>query len=72
MSQTDKEKLEILLNYWVRHNRQHGEELRRWAEKGKRFGQVKVHNDILKAVQQIDKANEFLLRALEKLKEGKR
>jgi len=28
-----QEKLETLLNYWIKHNREHEEEFRDWAEK---------------------------------------
>ena len=64
----EREKLRILLNHWVEHNREHGEEFRNWADKAKAFGEAMVHDDMLEAVRQMDKVNEFLLRALEGLK----
>jgi nickel/cobalt exporter len=69
MGETEKGKLKILLSHWVEHNRQHAQEFREWAEKTKSFGQAEVHDDVMQAAQQMDKANEFLLSALEKLKE---
>ena len=69
MSEAEKEKLKILLNHWIEHNRQHAQEFREWAEKAKSFGQAEVHDDMMRAVQQMNKANEFLLSALERLKE---
>jgi hypothetical protein len=71
MVESDKQKLVILLNYWIEHNREHRDEFREWAEKAKGFARVNIHGHILKAAQQMDKANEFLLRALKGLTEGK-
>jgi nickel/cobalt exporter len=69
MHEAEKGKLKILLNHWVEHNRQHAQEFREWAEKAKSLGQAEVHDDMMQAVQQMNKANEFLLSALERLKE---
>ena len=41
-----------------------------WAEKAKGFARGTVHTHILEAARHMDKANEFLLRALEELKGG--
>lgn len=68
--QGEKEKLRILLNHWVQHNREHAQEFRHWAEKAGEWGQGTVSEDILRAAQQMDKGNESLLKALERLKEG--
>jgi hypothetical protein len=67
MGEEEREKLKILLGHWVEHNREHSEEFRKWAGKVADFGETIVHHNILEAVQQMDKANESLLRALEKL-----
>jgi len=67
MSNLEKQTLEILLKYWVQHNRDHAVEFRKWAGKAKGFGVV-VHDAVLEAAQQMDKANESLFRALESLK----
>jgi len=69
MDEVERGKLKTLLNYWIEHNREHAQEFREWAEKAKSFGQATVHGDIMQAAQQMDKANEFLLTALERLKE---
>jgi len=68
--EVEKEKLRVLLNHWVQHNREHAQEFRHWAEKVERLGQAAVSDEMMQAVQQMDKANEFLLAALEGLKEG--
>jgi len=64
----ERRKLKILLDHWIEHNKEHGEEFSQWAEKAKGFGEAKVHDDILEAVQQMSKANESLLKALDALK----
>jgi len=68
MVETDKEKLRALLDYWIEHNREHKDEFVEWAEKTKDFAEVPVHGHLLEAAQQMDKANEFLLLALEELR----
>jgi hypothetical protein len=68
MVEADKEKLTKLLDYWIEHNREHRDEFVEWAEKTKGFAGVTVHGHLLEAAQQMDKANEFLLMALEGLK----
>lgn len=67
MSRVTREKLEILLKHWVQHNKEHSVEFRGWAEEAKDLGEI-PHDAILEAAQQMDKANEFLLRALASLK----
>ena len=69
MEKDDRAKLQILLDHWIKHNREHAEEFVEWAEKAKGFGQAAVHDEMTQAVKQINKANEFLLAALERLKE---
>jgi nickel/cobalt exporter len=70
MRNAEKEKLKILLNHWIEHNKEHSQEFREWAEKAKGFGEAETCDDILEAAQELDKANEPLLRALRRL-EGK-
>jgi len=69
MEKNDKAKLRVLLDHWIKHNREHAQEFTDWAEKARGFGQATVHDDINQAAQQINKANEFLLAALKRLKE---
>ena len=71
MDQAERGKLRVLLDYWVKHNREHGEEFKEWAGKARRFGEVAVHDDLMEAHEEMGKANASLLRALEKLKGGK-
>ncbi|MBE9482183.1 MAG: hypothetical protein IMY88_00705 [Chloroflexi bacterium] len=69
MSNDTRKRLEILLKHWAKHNREHSEEFVRWADTAKDFGET-AHDAILAAAQQMEKANEFLLQALDSLKEG--
>ena len=66
MNTGDKDKLRILLSYWIEHNKEHSGEFREWAEKAVDFGGEAVHGDMLSAAQYMDKATESLLKALEK------
>lgn len=67
MSNTEREKIKILLNHWIEHNKEHSQEFREWAEKAKGLGEAETCDDILEAAQDMDKANEPLLRALRRL-----
>jgi len=69
MAKSDMEKLEVLLRHWVEHNREHSEEFREWAEKAGALGHTGVHDEMLRAVEQMDRANASLLNALESLNE---
>ena len=63
MSDEETTKLKTLLNYWIKHNREHSQEFREWADKAKALGSSKVSKDMMQAVQEMDKASECLLRA---------
>ena len=67
MDQAERGKLRVLLDYWVKHNREHGEEFREWAEKARSSGETAVHEELMEAYEEMDRANASLLRALEKL-----
>jgi len=67
MAKTEMEKLEILLKHWVEHNEEHAGEFEEWAKKAKALGHTGAHDDILSAVENMRKANEDLLKALENL-----
>jgi len=62
MSNAEREKLKILLNHWIEHNKEHSQEFREWAEKAKGFGEAETCDDILEAAQDMDKASEALFR----------
>jgi nickel/cobalt exporter len=67
MGNAEREKLKILLNHWIEHNKEHSQEFREWAEKAKGLGEAETCDDMLEAAQDMDKANEPLLRASRRL-----
>ncbi len=70
MDQVEKGKLRVLLDYWIEHNKEHGEEFREWAEKARGLGETAVHDELMEAYREIGKVNSLLLKALDRLKEG--
>lgn len=68
MDQAEKNKLMVLLDYWIKHNSEHSEEFKEWAEKVQNLGETAIYDDIMEAVGQMDRANAPLLRALARLK----
>ena len=68
MDKDEKDKLRILLDYWIKHNKEHGEEFKEWAEKAKNLGDIAIYEELMAAVEQMDKANIPLVRALDILK----
>ena len=68
MEKSDRDKLKILLEYWVKHNAEHTEEFREWAEKSEQSGENEINNDILEAVGYMEKVNERLINALNRIK----
>lgn len=64
----EREKLQILIHHWIEHNREHAKEFRDWAGKARGFEEKIVGDSIFKAVERLEEANEFLLRAAEELK----
>ena len=67
MGNNEREKIKILLNHWIKHNREHSLEFREWAKKAKELGEIEIYDHILKAAHEMDKVNEYLLQALSKL-----
>ena len=68
MDESERQKLEALLGYWIRHNKEHGEEFKEWGKKAEDSGETLVRDHILQAAQKIDEANKSLLEALEALR----
>ena len=57
MDGKEKEKLRILLDYWIKHNREHGEEFKEWAEKARNAGDMAIHDELMAAVEQMENIN---------------
>ncbi len=63
-------KIRTLLNYWIEHNQEHGQEFKEWADKIIAAGETEAGKDLLQAAQEMDSASETLSRARRRL-EGK-
>ena len=62
-------KLDTLLRYTVKHNKEHAEELKNLAQKAKELRKTAVYDDIVEGVQHMNRANETLESALRGLME---
>ncbi len=60
-------KLSTMLSFWIKHNKEHGQEFREWAEKANALGETKAGEDMLAAAREMDGVNEFLSRALKEV-----
>ena len=69
-AQSEREKLEKLLEHWMEHNSEHAAEFIAWADRVKTLDRPGVPDGIVRAARQLEKANEFLLAALKALKES--
>ena len=67
MSNDEKTKLKALLGYWIDHNEEHSQEFKEWAEKARQMGEAEVADEILLAVQSMDKVTEILSGTVKKL-----
>ena len=67
MGNDERAKLRTMLNYWIKHNREHSQEFREWADRARGFGEAEVAKEMLKATQVIDKAGKSLSQALKGL-----
>jgi len=66
----DGAKLRVLIEHWMEHNSEHAREFSAWASKAGDLGQHEVRSHIEEAAHQMEKANDFLMAALKRLKEG--
>ena len=69
MVSDEKAKLRTLLNYWIKHNKEHSQEFREWAGKVKGSGEDETYDELLQAAREMDKASESLLQALKRIEE---
>ncbi len=62
-------KLETLLDFTVKHNCEHAEELESLAERAKELGKIAAYDQLIQGVRQMNTANETLSLALRRLRE---
>ena len=70
MSSDEKAKLKTLMKYWIEHNEEHSQEFREYAEKARQMGEGRVAEEILQAVENMDRVTEILSKTLKRLQEA--
>ncbi|GAI17952.1 unnamed protein product [marine sediment metagenome] len=60
----ERGKLKVLLTSWVEHNKQDSEKFRKWTENAKNAETDPIYSSILRAAQEMEKANERLSQLL--------
>jgi thioredoxin 1 len=66
---SERGRLKVILSSWTEHNRQHGEEFRRWAEKAKDIKDGPIYDSLLQVTREIETVNETLSQLLIELKQ---
>jgi hypothetical protein len=61
------EKMRTLMDYWIEHNNEHGQEFKEWADKMNDADKPVVSAELLQASMEMEKATEHLLKARERL-----
>ena len=56
----ERGRLKVLLSSWVEHNKQDSEKFRKWTEKAKNAEDDPIYDGVLRAAQEMEKANERL------------
>lgn len=64
------EKLKSLLDYGVKHNEEHQEEMKEWAETAKDLDKPEVHDLLMQASDKLGQVTDYLSQAMEKVKES--
>ena len=64
---SEEEKISTLLEYWIEHNKEHGQEFKEWAEKMQSADKPIVSAELLQASMDMDRATEHLYKARERL-----
>ena len=70
MGNDEREKLRTVLHYWTKHNREHSQEFREWADKIAKLGEIEAAKKLEQAAQEMDKASKSLSNALSSLERG--
>ena len=65
-----QEKLRILLDYWIKHNSEHGQEFRDWADKVVPLS-TEIAQQLREAAAKMAAASDELIKVKQALSEGK-
>ena len=68
MGDIDIQELKVRLGYWIRHNREHGDEFREWSDKAGEAGMTLVKAHLAQATTRMAEATIALESALQSLK----
>lgn len=70
----DKEmrELDVLLDYLIKHNSEHADEITTLAQKARQLGEDTVYDDLIKGVECMKQSNKSLEHALGILREKER
>ena len=60
----EMKELDALLDYLIKHNKDHAEEITALAQKAKDFGEIAVYDNLTKGVEHMERSNESLEQAL--------
>jgi hypothetical protein len=71
MDKSELDKLQVLLKYWIDHNKEHGEEFLTWAGKAKELNEAGVEAGLVEASGCMTRANDFLQEALSLIERSK-
>jgi rubrerythrin len=61
---SDPEKLQLLIDHWLQHNRNHGVEYQKWAEMARQAGLSETAELIKQAIVSMEDADKALAKAL--------
>ena len=67
MDADQKQKLTALMEYWIKHNVEHGDEFKEWALKADAREDIDIRGDLMQACEEMGRVNALLIRALERL-----
>jgi len=66
-----RERLLVLLDYWIEHNREHGHEYKGWIQRIKDMGYAGISEEILESVELTETVQHHFLHARDLLTSGK-
>ena len=65
--EAEMKELHALLDYIIKHNQEHSEEIETLSQKAMNLGKTAVYDYLVKGVEQMKASNESLKKALDKL-----
>jgi len=66
--ESEMTELDALLDYTIKHNSEHAEELKSLARQAKELGEAALYDDLMRGVEQMSKANKTWEVALKRVR----